>query len=381
MSDQTNVQRYIAWVRDTALPFWATSGFDVSAGRFRERLDWGGQPLAVPHRSMLQARQIYVYSHAAILGWHREGSDLADRAMRSLRRDFCTVDAGQASVAFSIDGAGNVVNADRDAYAHAFVLFATAWLYRLTGDPSLLVFAQQLNVFIRTHLVDHAHGGLFDAWPATGIGKRQNPAMHLLEAYLALERAAPGHGYFEDAQRLVTLFQTKLFDATRGVLPEYYSDDWSVSTDPQKPIVFEPGHHFEWCWLLREYAALAHERSTNIHTAAASLFEVARQHGIAPTGLIYDELSLDKAVHKSSHRIWPHTEAIKAAMAMDTPTYRRPDASLEERMAAVLLGHFLDKPVEGCWIDHIDASGAPLTDAVPASSLYHLFFAAAEASR
>jgi mannose/cellobiose epimerase-like protein (N-acyl-D-glucosamine 2-epimerase family) len=43
------------------------------------------------------------------------------------------------------------------------------------------------------------HGGVFDAHPVAAREKRQNPLMHLLEAYLALERAAPGCGYLEDA--------------------------------------------------------------------------------------------------------------------------------------------------------------------------------------
>jgi mannose-6-phosphate isomerase len=178
----------------SALPTWAAAGFDAAAGRFRERLDWAGAPAAVPHRSMVQARQIYVFAHAHHLGWFEQGGRLAEEAMASLLRDFGEVSAREASFAFSIDGRGGTVSGVRDAYAHAFVLFATAWLYRVSGDAALLGMADKTNAFVKARLLDRRHGGVFDACPVTSREKRQNPLMHLLEAYLALERAAPAGG-------------------------------------------------------------------------------------------------------------------------------------------------------------------------------------------
>jgi mannose-6-phosphate isomerase len=177
---------YRQWITGSALPTWCGIGFDPAAGRFRERLDARGAPVDVPHRAMVQARQIYVYAHAHHLGWFDDGAQLAEQAMTSLLRDFGELSGGQASFAFSIDGRGGVVSSERDAYAHAFVLFATAWLHRVNGDPNLLVLADATDAFVRAHLFDARHGGLLDAWPATTRMKRQNPLMHLLEAYLAL---------------------------------------------------------------------------------------------------------------------------------------------------------------------------------------------------
>ena len=47
-------------------------------------------------------------------------------------------------------------------------------------------------------------------------------------------------------------------------------------------------------------------------------------------------------------------------------------------MEAKVFEHFLDRPFPGGWIDHFDEAGQPLVDYVPASSLYHIFAAAAE---
>lgn len=352
-------------------------GFDVAAGRFRERLDWTGAPVDGPHRSMVQARQIYVFAHACQLGWFAEGGRLAEVAMASLLRDFGDVSAREASFAFSVDGRGRVLSDARDAYAHAFVLFAVSWLYRLNGDATLLQLAAKTNAFVRARLVDPGHGGVFDVYPVTSRDKRQNPLMHLLEAYLALERAAPGRGYLEDAARLIELFRLRLFDTRRGVLLEYFAEDWSPHPDPARAGVVEPGHHFEWVWLLREYELLAGQ---DLDGWGRVLYNVARERGIAADGLVYDELGADRSVRKRSHRVWPHTEAIKAAAARHAGGDQAA-LPFAGAMARGLLDHFLDRPFAGGWADHIDETRAPLVDYVPASSLYHLFFAAAEAER
>lgn len=368
---------YQRWIIDAALPAWSTIGFDVAAGRFRERLDRTGTPLDVPHRAMVQARQIYVFSHASHRGWSADGGKLAEIAMASLLRDFGDVFNDEASFAFSVDANGRRMSELRDAYTHAFVLFAIAWLYRVTGDAELLRLADKTNAFVRSRLFDARRGGVYDAYPVAPSEKRQNPLMHLLEAYLALERAAPGRGYLEQAGGLVTLFKTRLFSDEEGVLREYFAPDWTPHPDPAKADVFEPGHHFEWVWLLDEYGQLSGE---NLTPWSDRLYEIARDRGIAADGLVYDELATDLSVRKPSHRVWPHTEAIKAAVARHA---RGDEAAvpLAAGMARALLDHFLDQPFAGGWVDHIDAAHVPLVDYVPASSLYHLFFAAAEAAR
>ena len=376
MGGAAGLPAFGAWVTGEALPLWATRGFDAGAGRFRERLSWAGAPVDVPHRAMVQARQVYVYAHACRLGWFAEGGAVAERAMASLVRDFATVGAREASFAYSTDALGRTVSDVRDAYTHAFVLFAVAWLYRLNGDRSLLALADKTHAFVRGSLVDARHGGVWDAYPVASRTKRQNPLMHLLEAYLALERAAPGRGYLEEARGIVDLFETRLFEPAAGVLPEHFAEDWGpAAADAGCAGVWEPGHHFEWVWLLDEYRRLGGGRVA----AADRLYETARGHGEGSHGLLVDEVGADLAVRKASHRVWPHTEAIKAAAAR----HRAGDAEaalFAGRMARGLLDHFLGRPFAGGWTDHVDEAVAPLVGYVPASSLYHLFFAAAEAA-
>lgn len=355
---------YLDWITGSVLPFWAARGFDRQAGRFHERLDWTGQPMAVPHRAMVQARQVFVFAHAAAHGWAEDGADMAERAIAALLRDFARDEGDETSFAFAIDPAsGTVCAGQRDAYAHAFILFALAALHRLNGDPKLLDTADRVIRFVERRLTDPQHGGLFDALPAPHE-KRQNPHMHLLEAYLLLARTAPGRGHEERAAALVSMFRRHFLQD--GVLIEYFRPDWSVA----RPL-WEPGHHFEWVWLLDEYAALTGER---LQPEMDALYRTAVQQGVAADGLAIDALAPDGTVLAASHRVWPHSEAIKAAAT-------RGDQAFAEGMAAGLMRHFLDRPFAGGWIDHVSAEGAPLVDYVPASTLYHLVLAAGVAAK
>lgn len=368
----------VTWTRDRALPLWATMGFDTANDRFVERLDRDARPLPVPHRAMVQARQIYVYAHAAELGWFPAGAGLAEAAMASLRRDFCDEGADAASIAFSIDpGTGRIVSPTRDAYAHAFMLFALAHLYRLNGDPSLLRLADRLTAFIEREMVDPVHGGVVDVLPAAaGAAKRQNPQMHLLEAYLALEAAAPGRGWLARADVSVALFHERMAHTGHGVLPEHFTADWNAHPDPAMARAWEPGHHYEWVWLLDRHERLGGRCHATWRDA---LHATAARHGHAPGGLIFDEVDAAKRVTKPSHRLWPHTEAIKAA----TVRHRDGDAAalpFARRMELLLLDRFLDAPFVGGWTDQISAEGEPTVAHVPASSLYHLMLAATEAA-
>ena len=355
---------YLDWIVTSALPIWTARGFDRRAGRFHERLDRAGHPLCVPHRAMVQARQVFVFACAAELGWAKDSATIAEMAMASLLRDFAAEEGDETSFAFAIDpGTSRVSAPQRDAYAHAFILFALAALYRLNGDPKLLDTADRVTRFIEQRLTDPAHGGLFDALPAPAE-KRQNPHMHLLEAYLLFARAAPGRGYEERAAALVGLFRRHFL--RKGALMEYFEPDWSVSR-----AMWEPGHHFEWVWLLGEYGALTGKM---MEAEMDVLYRSARQQGVAADSLLIDELSPDGVILKPSHRIWPHTEAIKAAVT-------RKDTGFADEMAVSLMRHFLDRPFTGGWIDHLSPEGTPLVDHVPASTLYHLVLAASVAAK
>ena len=315
---------------------------------------------------MVQARQIYVYAHADRLGWYADGAALAARAMTALRRDFATEAGGEAAICFSIDPAsGRPRSGLHDTYAHAFVLFAAAFLYQATGDAQVLAFARRVAAFVDRFLADIRFGGhLTNTAAAAGAEKLQNPQMHLLEAWLALSAADPAGTWLERARPLVDLLRQRLVRS--GVLAERFATDWRAHPDLEVADQWEPGHHFEWIWLLSWY-----ERQTgdNLADVRNLMWRAAKRPEVTVNGLILDCLGPKGRVVRASHRLWPHCEAIKAAIS-----YR--DDELAAKAADGLAEHFLGRPFTGGWAEHLSIDRTPIIDYVPASSLYHLMLAA-----
>jgi mannose/cellobiose epimerase-like protein (N-acyl-D-glucosamine 2-epimerase family) len=67
-----------AWMFEAALPLWAERGVDRVDGGFYEELDADGRPTACAFKRVrVMCRQIYVFSHGALLGW-KQGADISE---------------------------------------------------------------------------------------------------------------------------------------------------------------------------------------------------------------------------------------------------------------------------------------------------------------
>jgi len=372
---QGSVRRLKRWIVEDALPLWGETGFDATRGSFVEKLTFEGAPLhAAPRRAMVQARQIYVFSHAALLGWRPEGKTAALEAAHRLIDRYHGADGSHGWV-FSVHPDGAVHDSKRDFYAHSFALFGLAWAYKLAPEPRFLAAALETLSVLDQHF-ESPGGGYHSVLPADPGAREQNPHMHLFEAMLAWFEATGREMFLARAAELYGMMAARFFQHRTGILAEYFDGAWN----PREGIhgrICEPGHHYEWSWLLRRYAALSGRDDSPV---AKALKEFADRHGIDQEGLVVDQLLDDGRVHKASRRSWPHTEAIKAEVAA-AETGDGEAASRAARTIDRLLTVFLGRPIPGGWIDHVDAKGAPIVEAMPASTLYHVFLAAAEADR
>ncbi|MGH9810016.1 MAG: AGE family epimerase/isomerase, partial [Terriglobia bacterium] len=153
-------------------------------------------------------------------------------------------------------------------------------------------------------------------------------------------------------------------------------DELSPQPSPMGDIV-EPGHHYEWVWLLRQ---LQHLTGEDVETYAAALYRHADTHGWDGEGFIVDELGSAGHIITASRRTWPLTEAAKANIAEG----EHARGTFDEKAAhcfTTLGGRFLARPIAEGWMDRVSPSGEPLADFMPASTLYHVFCAVAEAMR
>lgn len=363
---QAVYDRFRLWMRDAALPLWASVGCDPAGLGFVEQLTLSGTRDDVAYKRVrVQARQIYVFSHAHLLGW-RGGLAAATRGHEFLTAHGARGDGGWVR---RLGAGGGVVDATADLYDIAFVLFSLAWFGRASGHDAPIVQAHLTLDWLEAKMASR-YGGFLDTLPIEAETRKQNPHMHLLEAALALYETSGEERFLGFARRLVGLFRDRFFAADSGALGEFFEEDWSVAPGAAGDHL-EPGHHYEWAWLLGRHSAATGE---DFSDQARALYAFANTHGIDHNSdLIVDIVDRRGRVQDASMRLWPQTEAIKAHVAMGD----RAVAPLVE----ALFTRFLDPAPSGAWHDHFSADGRLKSKVVPASSFYHLFMAFGELAR
>ncbi|MEM8988170.1 MAG: AGE family epimerase/isomerase [Pseudomonadota bacterium] len=373
-SSAARLQRISDWLFQTALPFWAERGMDPVHGGFYERLNLDGTPdIDCARRVRVQARQIYVFAHAARLGWRGPAEQIVEAGFEFVTHRAWCDDGGWAHM---LSPQGAIADPTRDAYDHAFVLLAMAWAYRALGRHDPITWAERTLEFLDAEISDERHGGYLEGLPPK-TPRRQNPHMHLLEAMLALLEATGEDAYADRAHDLVDLFRRRFFDAKSGVLQEYFEADWSPVQGETGAIV-EPGHHYEWVWLLWRYEQATGELMGDY---MERLYDFAERAAVGPYGFALDAVTRDGAPAKATRRLWPQTEALKASLAMTASGRRDASARIDSLIDGIFDIYIRDDP-PGAWTDVIDdVSGRPAVDHIPASIPYHIMSAFSETLR
>ncbi len=391
---------YSSFALETLLPLCRDRYADRVHGGFHEQLDADFAPVPrLGKRLLVQCRQLYVLSHAAVLG-DASGSLAAEAGYDFLCRAYR--DDRNGGWFFRATAEGSPEDRGKDLYGHAFVLMALAWIHRAFRAPRALELAAWTLDLLKTRMAS-PHGGfleyaLEDWRPVTRV-RRQNPHMHLVEALLDLCEATGESRWLDEAAPLLTLLRTRFFDPETGTLGEFFTDDWRP--DPDRGAIVEPGHHYEWVWLLHRYEALSRSfggRATGVETGggpnhdlamADRLFAFATQHGFDAAGGIHDEVDRTGRPISTTRRIWPVTEAIKAGAARRLHGRRTPGPGVCEpgsadvaRLVEHLFEDFVHPAREGVphrgWNERLTSAGRPATVTLPGTTPYHLFSAAAQ---
>ena len=380
--DPDDLRTLRPWLIGHVCPFWLERLHDP-AGGFFEALDADGKPVREPRRtSLVQARLIYVFSHAYALSGDDTFRRAAEHGLAFLNRALRADDGGFLRAA-AVDG--TVIDETRDAYDQAFVLFALAWFHRATRDASAIQLADATWDVMQRHLADRRYGGFHEQYAPdrtdVKLPRRQNPHMHLLEAVLALHAATAEKNWLRRAAALVDLFKTRFVDPATGALIEFFGPDWTPAPGIEGRLR-EPGHQFEWVWLLHEYYRATRDQSVLAYAerlfAFGSAFGIERDDTLP--GAVFDGVDDQGALVADTKLLWPQTEFIKACVA-------RAEWQVDEQARGTISAHlaliakFFLRPDGANWHNQLARDGTPLGSVTPARVLYHLFMAVAEVDR
>jgi mannose/cellobiose epimerase-like protein (N-acyl-D-glucosamine 2-epimerase family) len=369
MADQTLLSD---WLTRSLLPGWLASIHDPARPGFVDMLATDGVPLDSEERSTLvTARLTYVFSHAHLMGV--PGALAAARHGVDFLLSRCRRGDGRFSHRCLIDG--TPVDARSDFYDLAFVLFALGWYGRASGDRSAFAQAEEVMGFLESELA-HPEGGFAEDTLGT-LPRRQNPHMHLLEACHALAEASGEARWLGRAEALVLLMTTRMRDAG-GALAEFFTPDWRLA-EGERGLIREPGHHYEWVWLLQHHTRLT--GSAAARETAGEFFAFAQRHRGRPAHCcIVNEIGPDGAVLDGRALLWPQTEYLKALTArIEFEGDEAADAELTRHLG-LMFARFIDRE-NGLWVNQIDDAGRPVPAPIPVRVLYHLVLACAEIVR
>jgi mannose-1-phosphate guanylyltransferase/mannose-6-phosphate isomerase len=350
------------WLRGSALPVWCTLGADHGGWGFHETLSQHGRAAEVVRRARVQARQAYVYARAGRLGWRGPWRAAVARGLDALEQQFRRADGLYRRL---VDENGAALDETALLYEQAFVLLALSEAAKVGTDaPSVIARAERLRDALEAY-----------RWPAGGFREtggqtfQANCQMHLFEAclsWLTVPGIDPGP-WRVIAERIAALFVRHLFSHSQGVVREFFGADWQV-LEPPAGGVFEPGHQFEWAWLLDRWRALGGA----VEQSVINKLYASGRRGLDPTRRVFvNRMTADFNVVDADARLWPQVEALRAAKMMFDRTGGDEFAE-DVRIAAAALWRYLDTPIPGLWHDVEAPDGLFVVEPAPGSSLYHL---------
>ncbi len=357
-------------------PKWHGAFPDFVVGGFYERLGQGFKPVATGQRRLLtQCRQLSIYSDVYIRTNNRLYGDIEVFFNHIVARYH---DPETGFWHFSLDNSGAVLDRTCDLYALAFVIFSFSHYYRATNDARSKEYALSVLRLIDTRF--RLKAGLAEALSPDGTilpkMRRQNPHMHLFEACLFAHDTWGDPAFMAMADEISALFYSHFRDPSGSSIIEFFDDD--LVPHAEQGAVREPGHSFEWVWLLKKHAMA--KGMPDLHDdAALQLFDWANAHGWdTKYGGIYDALTPGGIVSADTKRLWPFCEALKANALMLTLA---PDRQAVKDRTSDMVRVFNEKYMQerGFWSESLTRDLVPSTDYMPGTTPYHVYFGITEA--
>ena len=362
-----------SWVAEQAYPIWWNTGADHELGGFQEKIAMDGTAMVLTKRARVQPRQIYSFSKAKSLGWAGDTEGAVRHGVDFYLANYRRPD-GLFRTLVAPDG--TALDEGIAFYDQAFALLGLHSAYVTLGqDGTYVDMARQLMAeWSKTR--KHPVIGFEEASPRV-VPLNSNPHMHLFESCQAWAETDPTGPWRDTADEIARLALSYFIDAKSGLLREFFDGNWQPMPGQQGRL-FEPGHQFEWAWLLMRWGKVRGD--DKMIKAALRLVEIGETFGTDDRGVAFYSLNDDFTPHDKKARLWAQTERLKAhCLAAElTGEQKHWDLSV---LAVQGLDKFLKVPVAGLWRDILQLDGTFVEEPAPASSLYHIVCAIAEYDR
>ena len=358
---------------DKTLPFLSEHGWDKKYGGLFETLDSQGRNGPEDFRRvMVHGRQLFVFSRWSGLTGDKTFERMANNIFAYLTTNFWDVDHEGWYSRVTVDG--KPLDLTKDLYAHAFVLFGLVHYAEYIGKRDAEPWIRKTIRVLQEHFL-RSDGSYKEKMNRCFLDKTvnqrsQNPHMHLLEAALALSKCYEGNQYSSLVKSLLTLFCETFLDKKKLIIREYLNRNFN----PNKEIghIIEPGHHYEWAWLLNWTAETLDQ--PELKGLGARILSQSLEFGWdTEFEGVFDQINAkDVTILKSSKRLWPVLELIKALCVYPSEL----NLIYLRNCLETVLEHYLKET--GTWVEHYTQNWQVLSDKMPVSSAYHLGMACLE---
>ena len=332
----------------------------------------------------ITSRMVHVYSIGAMMGYPN-ARELAAAGLAGLKEEL--KDKQNGGWYPGITPAGEYL-ADKQCYAHAFVILASSSAYLAGIDGAEELLNEALKVY-EEKFWDDKEGLAYDTWNTDftvlddyrGI----NANMHTVEAFLAVADATGGEIYRERAGRIIDHIVAWAMENEYRI-PEHFTKDWTPDLeknadrpdDPFKPYGATPGHGIEWARLIVQWCTssdLTDEQRKPYIDTACKLFERAVKDAWCADGAQGIVYTTDwrgcPVVHDRMH--WTLAEAINTSAVLYRVTgkeeYAEDYAAFLRYLDTVVLDH-----QNGSWFHQLDENNRLKGTVWPGKSdVYHAF--------
>ena len=378
-ADQCRIAReFVGYTFIDMARLCATHGWDEVRGRSVERLQADLTPAPMGcRRGMVAGRQLFFFSNAYRLTLDPVFEDRAHHLYADLLNHFW--DKTHGGWYFSVDDANVAQDTTKDLYCHAFIMFGLAHYAEIFANTEPVDWIEKTSDLVFRHF--RLVGGWLAPsttrdWMIRSRNLEQNPHMHLLEAYLSAFDATRDEIFIKHATEIISIYTELLRTRDGSKVLEHFDENGQPVGEPGNLI--EPGHLYEWYWLVHEYADIAGLPA--YRAACAPILDWANRWGCdSGAGGIYDQVDSDGNVVSHRKRMWPVTECIKAF----TTLVRLGGDDQSKASLAQWISFIREKycTKAGAWHEYLNRKLQPDCDYLPLSTPYHVAMAALEVER